>query len=130
MHQEVKFKLSKSQMIKLAQAHKHNVGASLRLNKVHIHPSGIPLLLTESEISKLHSGKTHSIFISASRIKHGGFLPFLLAALPTIASIIGGLAGVTGIASNIKDMVQGKGACKCGNGFISDTVAKIPLLGN
>ena len=60
MHQEVKFKLSKSQMIKLAQAHKHNVGASLRLNKVHIHPSGIPQLFTESEIvAGRHSPSLH-----------------------------------------------------------------------
>ena len=40
----------------------------------------------------------------------GGFLPALLAALPVIASVIGGVSGVTGIAKNIKDMVTKKGS--------------------
>jgi hypothetical protein len=64
----------------------------------------------------------------------------LLAAIPTIAGVIGGISGLTGIASNIKNMIQGKGVqhrvghypcekmCdKCqGAGFISDL--GLPLI--
>ena len=36
--------------------------------------------------------------MSYEQIKTGGFLPALIAALPTIASILGGLGGVGGLA--------------------------------
>jgi hypothetical protein len=55
-----------------------------------ITPNGIPLLLTGAEYDKVVSGGTHQIKISASRVKHGGFLPALIAALPTVAAAIGG----------------------------------------
>lgn len=113
---EVKFNLSKSQLSKLAEAHKQGNGVTLQLNKSHISPNGIPLILTDTEYKKIQSGQTHNITISATRIKKGGFLPALLAALPTIASVIGGVSGLTGIASNIKNMVMGKGTCSCNKG--------------
>lgn len=116
---EVKFKLSKSQMIKLAHAHKNGTSITFRLNKSHICPNGIPLVLTPTEINKINSGRTHDITISASRVKKGGFLSALLAALPTIGTVLTGLSGLTGIAANIKQMVTG-------NGFISDL--NIPLI--
>ena len=104
---EVKFRLTESQMKRLHHAHKIGDGISLRLSKELITPTGIPLLLTKNEYDKIMSGGTHQIKISASRVKHGGFLPALLAALPAVLT---GLAGVTGIASNIHSMVKGKGS--------------------
>lgn len=104
---EVHFKLTEAQMIKLANARKNKSEVRLKLNNNMIIPNGgIPLLLTNSEVKKLNDGKNHFITISASRIANGGFLPALLAALPVIASVIGGVSGVTGIAKNIKDMVS------------------------
>ena len=124
---EVKFNLSQSQMTKLANAHKNGTSITLRSDKSKISANGIPLVLTETEVKKINSGKSHDITISASRIKKGGFLPALLAALPTIASMIGGISGLTGIASNIKSMVDGKGCgCKKGKGVISDL--NLPLI--
>ena len=108
---EVQFKLTEAQMNKLANAHKNKSEVRLKLNKNLVMPNGgIPLLLTKSEVKKLNDGKSHFITISASRIARGGFLPALLAALPVIASVIGGVSGVTGIAKNIKDMVTKKGS--------------------
>jgi len=107
MSHTVHFKLSKHQMIKLAHAHKHNTDVSLQLSKSNVHQSGIPLELTSHEYNMIMSnpGK-HNIHISASRVKRGGFLPALIAAIPTIAT---GLAGANTIASNIKNMVSGSG---------------------
>lgn len=150
---EVKFQLSKAQMEKLAKAHKEGTSVTLRLSNDKISATGIPLVLTATEIKKMQDGKSHDIVISASRVKSGGFLPALVAALPTIASVITGLSGLTGIASNIKDLVTGKSIkpttkpyyeiqnpkCRCaeGNGFISDlnipiisSLAKVVGLGN
>ena len=110
-YNEVQFKLTEAQMNKLANAHKNKSEVRLKLNKNLVIPNGgIPLLLTKSEIKKLSDDKSHFITISASRIARGGFLPALLAALPVIASVIGGVSGVTGIAKNIKDMVTKKGS--------------------
>jgi len=129
---EVKFELTESQMTKLAQAHKSGTAVTLRLSKSKISPTGIPLVLTATESKKIQDGKAHNITLTAARVKKGGFLPALIAALPTIASVIGGVSGLTGIASNIKDMIVGKGSgCACrtagrGKGFISDL--NIPLI--
>jgi len=72
---------------------------------------------------------THNIHISASRVNRGGFLPALLAALPTIASVISGIAGASTIVSNIKNMIQGKGCYippQRAQGLISDL--NIPVI--
>ena len=127
---EVKFELSEGQMTKLAQAHKLGTAVTLRLSKSKISPTGIPLVLTATESKKIQDGKVHNITLTAARVKQGGFLPALIAALPTIASVIGGVSGLTGIASNIKDMIVGKG-CVCrtagkGKGIISDL--NIPII--
>lgn len=113
----VKFRLSETQMRKLASAHKNKTAVTLRLNKSMIAADGIPLTLTESEHKKIQSGNTHDIRISSSRIKKGGFLPLLAAAIP---GIIGAISGITGIAKNIKDMTnKGKGLKRggCGRGI-------------
>jgi len=110
MSHTVHFKLSKHQMIKLAHAHKHNSDVSLQLSQSNVQNTGIPLELTSHEYNMIMSnpGK-HNIHISASRVKKGGFLPALIAAIPTIASVISGLAGASSIASNITNMVTGHG---------------------
>lgn len=102
----IKFRLSESQMKKLANGYKNKTAVTLRLNKSMISADGIPLTLTETEYKKIQSGNTHDINISASRIKKGGFLPLLMAAIP---GIIGAISGITGIAKNIKDMTNKKG---------------------
>jgi len=123
----VHFKLSKDQMVKLAHAHKHNTDVSLQLGKHNVHHSGIPLELTSHEYTMLMSnpGK-HNVHISASRVKKGGFLPALIAAIPTIATVLSGLAGASTIASNVKNMIQGKGRQHKAQGFIIDL--NIPLI--
>lgn len=114
---EVKFNLSKSQMQKLALARQKGTSVKLRLHNGLILPNArIPLELTASEIKKLSDGRPHDITISATRVKNGGFLPALLGALPILASVIGGVSGLTGIAKNIKDMVKGP-AGKGGSGL-------------
>jgi len=97
-------------MIKLAYAHKHKTDVSLQLSNSNVQQSGIPLELTSHEYNMMisNSGK-HNIHISASRVKKGGFLPALVAAIPTIATVLSGLAGASTIASNIKNMVRGRG---------------------
>jgi hypothetical protein len=108
---EVKFRLTESQMKRLHHAHKIGDGISLRLSKEIITPTGIPLLLTGAEYDKIMQGGTHQVKISASRVKQGGFLPALIAALPTVAAAIGGVSGLASIASSIKNLV-GKGSPK------------------
>ena len=130
----MKFKLSEGQGKKLITAIKDKSAVSIRLSNSLINKTtGIPLLLTKTQINKLNDGKIHDIEFSAAQTakmcKHGGFLPAIMAALPTIIGLIG---GVTGIASNIKTMATGNGVrrCPCGKGVVSDLVGKIPLLGN
>jgi len=97
-------------MTKLAHAHKHNTDVALQLSKSKISNGGIPLELTSAEHNLILSDSgSHNIHISASRVKRGGFLPAILAALPTIGTVLSGLAGARTIASNIKNMVQGHG---------------------
>jgi len=57
----------------------------------------------------MHNSESHNIHISASRVKRGGYLPAILTALPTIGTMLSGLAGASTIASNIKNMVTGHG---------------------
>jgi hypothetical protein len=106
---EVKFRLTERQMGRLHQAHKVGDGVSFRLSKEIISPTGILLLLTAGEYDKIMSGGTHQIKISVTRVKRGGFLPVLIAALPTIAAAIGGVSGLASIASSIKNLA-GKGS--------------------
>jgi len=55
---------------------------------------GIPLALTTAKYKKIRNGNTHDINISATRVKQGGFLPALLAALPVVASVLGEVGGL------------------------------------
>jgi len=85
--EEVKFKLTQSQLRKLAHALRNNIDLTLRLNNKDISPTaGVPLLLTKREINKLNKGNSHNINFSVSRLecmkKNGGFIQALLPFLP------------------------------------------------
>jgi len=97
---------------KLITARENGTAVTLRLNKNMIAGDGILLALTATEYKKIQNGNTHDINISATRVKWGGFLPALLAALPVVASVLGGLGGATSIIKNVKDIAKGKGAPK------------------
>jgi len=65
--EEVKFKLTQSQLRKLAHALRNNIDLALRLNSKDISPTaGVPLLLTKREINKLNKGNSHNINFSVS----------------------------------------------------------------
>lgn len=102
----VHFKLSDSQMRKLAEAHRIGGPVTLRLNKSMIVSNGIPLELTKSEYNKIMKGNTHDIKLSASRVKSGGFLPALGLAIP---AILGAAGGASTLIKNIVDAAKGKG---------------------
>jgi len=94
-------------MTKLAHAHKNNTDVASQLSKSKIIKSGIPLELTSAEYNLIMSNSwNHNIY---RRVKRGGFLPAILAALPTIGTVLSGLAGASRIASNITNMVTGHG---------------------
>ena len=135
MYHKVHFRLTRGQMHKLANAYKKGSGVSLRLHRGLITPNGIPLVIADAAYRNLLSSATpHTVQISADNVKSGGFLGALLGALPTIASVIGGISGLTGIASNIKTMVTGSGAGRglylnrAGQGLITDHIPNIPII--
>jgi len=63
----VKFKLSESQIKKLAKARENGTAVILRLNKNMIAGDGIPLALTVTEYEKIQNGNTHDINIIATQ---------------------------------------------------------------
>ena len=143
MHHRVHFKLSNAQMHKLAHAYKSGTGVNFKLHRGHIHPNGIPLDISDTHYRNLMTYPTaHTIHISADHVKSGGFLGALLSALPTIASVIGGISGLTGIASNLKTMISGNGMHRHrahranglylnssgGHGLITDHIGNIPII--
>ena len=77
--EEVKFKLTQSQLRKLAHALRNNTDLTLRLNSKDISPT---------------AGK-----------KNGGFIQALLPFLP---AILGGVSAITGIAKKSKTWPQTK----------------------
>jgi hypothetical protein len=120
-------------MHKLANAYKKGSGVSLRLHRGLITPNGIPLVIADAAYRNLLSSATpHTVQISADHVKSGGFLGALLGALPTIASVIGGVSGLSTIASNSKQMITGNGVGnglylnRAGQGVISDL--GIPII--
>ena len=121
--EEVKFKLTQSQLRKLAHALRNNIDLTLRLNSKDMSPTGVPLILTKREINKLNKGNSHNINFSVSRLermkKNGGFIQALLPFLP---ALLGGVSAIIGIAKNIKDMATNKK----GDSIISDL--NIPVI--
>jgi len=124
-YKKVNFILSNFQAKKIKHAIDSKIGVTLRLNKSLISETGIPLLLTESEVSNLSDGKQHHIHFSVTRLeelkKTGGFLPLLAAAIPWIVKGATVAAGATSAIKTVKDMIQGKG-------IISDL--NIPVISN
>ena len=88
----------------------------MRLSNSLVSNSGARLLLTEGEVRKLNTGKSHDFMISHVRIKklkkHDGIFS-ILAALPAIIAGLAGAgtaaAGITTAARNINGMVKGYG---------------------
>ena len=107
MVSEIKFILTKSQLVKVKTAFKHQYGVTLKLRSSMINPSGLLLTLTDKERDLLKDNKNHNIEISYNRLKEidikvGGILPLIpiiIAAL-TALSLAGGTAA--SIASTVK----------------------------
>ena len=136
--------LSALQAKKIVDAHKKNKGVSLRLSKNDLHGNYM-LPLTQTQVNKIQKAKGGvDLHLSAAQLKYmektGGFLP-LLTLIPLIAgavSAVGGLSGgiasaVSAAKSNQEQVRHNKAIeeqLKGGAGIISDTVAKIPKVGN
>jgi hypothetical protein len=112
MGKQIKFKLSTAQAAKIDAGIKKNKGITLRLSKHKISESGLPIILTDSQVALLQDGKQHNIKISATSLqemsKTGGFLPLLLSMLPLLAGGLTAAAAGTSMARNIKNMVEGR----------------------
>lgn len=104
---KTKVHLSDHQINKLKTAHKKKEEVTLQINtsKAPNHD----LYLTQTQIEQLKKGKR--IKISKTQLeKNGGFLPFLIPILTTLAT--GALSGAAGWgAKKIMDKVSGSG-CK------------------
>ena len=126
--EEVKFKLTQSQLRKLAHALRNNIDLTLRLNSKDMSPTGVPLILTKREINNLNKGNSHNINFSVSRLermkKNGGVIQALQPFLPAnqILLILGGVSAITGIAKKY----QRHGHKQKGDGIISDL--NIPVI--
>ena len=114
-YHQTKFSLTKNQLAKIASAVHSNAEVTLRLNKSNFHEQGYSLPLTSTQLNKLNDGNAHDLRFSLSQVKYinnrvkkhsglknGGFLP-LVALIPIIASVLGGLGSVAGtIASSVQ----------------------------
>ena len=65
---------------------KNGTPVTLRLNVLIIAPEGIPLTctLSASENKKIQQGNTHDSTVNASRVKSGGFIRAIMAALTAV----------------------------------------------
>src|SRR5271163_373458 len=103
VYHHMKVHLTKHQMEKLANAIKHDSAVTLRISMNHSGAHHLPVTATQHK--KLMSGHEHDIELSHAQVKHiknmhptlkqGGFLP-LLTLIPLIASVLGGIGGLTG----------------------------------
>ena len=112
---QTKFSLTKHQLQKIASAVHDNAEVTLRLSKSNFSPQGYNLPLTRTQINKLNYGNVHDLKFSSGQmkyinnkikkhpdVKNGGFLP-LVALIPIVASVLGGLGSVAGtIASSVQ----------------------------
>ena len=116
-----------------------------QINKIENSKTGLDLNLSYSQIKRFYKHFIHSQ--NENKLKTGGFLP-LLALLPLIfeglraaGEIVGGVASAVSSANNIKAQNKAQeeterrnreleSQLKQGNGFISDKVEKIPVIGN
>lgn len=100
-----KFKLTKSQLIKVHQANKTNTPVTLILSKRDISTTGQEIKVDKSLLS---DGKRHKIvFYPPVRTVTGGFLPLI----PIIAGLIAaGATAAGGIATAVKSAKEAKAA--------------------
>ena len=96
----VGIRLPTRHMEKIKEAVNTGNGVKLRLGRIHLDDnSPHSLLLTKSQVDRLHTGGLHDVTIPHSRlVKHGGFLPFLLP-------LLGGLGALAGISGGIATTV-------------------------
>ena len=108
-YRQIKTNLTKHQIEKIARAIKNDTAVTLRISMNEKGSHSLPL--TKSQQNKLMNGKEHDIELSKAQIsnikkshpdlKSGGFLP-LITLNPLIASVLGGIGGLTGgIASAV-----------------------------
>src|SRR5271163_530910 len=136
--------LSKGQEKKIYNAYKKGTGVIIRLTKLNLQGEH-KLPLTKTQINKIKKAKNGvQLNWSETQLKHmekiGGFIP-LLPLIGIIASALGaagGLAGgissaVSAVKSNVEQARHNRAVeeqLKAGSGVVSDTVGKIPILGN
>jgi len=139
--------LSEGQAKKILNAHKKGSGVTIRLTKINLQGEH-KLPLTQTQINQIKKAKNGvQLNLSETQLKqleqlekNGGFLP-LAALIPLIFSGIGaagGLAGgissaVSAVKSNAEQARHNRAVedqLKAGSGVVSDTVGKIPILGN
>jgi len=95
---ETKVNLTEYQIKKIAAAYKKRAPVTVHLSYEQFKGNGKhKILLTETPKKKMDKSiklkKGFELELSNEKIKTGGFLPFILAALPEIATVFGGLAG-------------------------------------
>lgn len=139
--------LSEGQKKKISKAFKQDCDVTIRLSKSNLHGND-NLALTQTQINKIKKTiKGVQLNISKTQLKYmvenektGGFLP-LLSLIPLIIGAVGAAGGITGgIASAVsaaksnKEQIRHNKAIeaelKAGAGVISETVGKIPIVGN
>ena len=126
-YQLVELPLTDSQIYKLGYAIQNHLPVNLKISTIKQGQS-IPLLLTQRQINSIQKkSATRNGFmlkLSSTQIskmkKQGGFLPAIIAALPTIGSFLlntalpalasGALSGAAGLAVNeIGKKIRGEG---------------------
>ena len=120
---KVKFMLTDAQINKIGTAFKRHDGVTLKLNLGLMSPSGVPIILTESEKQLLRDGMNHNIHISFTRLKEmgsswvrsgskvGGILPLIpiiMAALAATSLAGGAAAGISRTVKNAKEIANEK----------------------
>ena len=138
--------LTVGQVKKMKTAQKKGTGTSIRLPKNNLEGNHM-LPLTQTQINKIKKVKAKAgvqLNLSAAQLSHmektGGFLP-LLALIPLIAGAVGAAGGLTGGISAAVSAAKSNAEqarhnrvieeqLKSGTGIVSDSVGKIPLIGN
>ena len=135
--------LTPEQARKIVNAHKNGSSVKIRLSKANLHGSHqLPLTQTQAKRMQNATGGVE-LNLSKSQLqsmnKTGGFLP-LLGLIPAALGAVGGLAaGISNIVSSAKQTAEQARhnkameeieRAKSGSGVISDTVTRVPLLGN
>lgn len=134
--------ISSGQAKKLYKARKNNIGVTIKLSKSNKNGT-FKLPLTQTQINMIKSSKDGiELKLSATQLKHmektGGFLP-LLAMIPTIAAVLGGVGAVANTITNAVSAAKTNAEQarhnraieeqqgKSGSGMLSNILEKIGL---